>query len=144
MYRGNIHILFAQRFACEVQAMKYIVHKRFKAEGIEGHFNLPYGTIVSEENGFLFAEDGRRICAVTSENGWEHFRQNTPEGAYRQKLLEALYRYYLREDHCDDFEPEKWPGAINYYWKNLLRTMPTSKLIEYYRKRLGEPPETEV
>lgn len=144
MYQGNIHILFAPRFACEVQAMKYIVHKRFKAKGINGHFNLPYGAIVNEENGFLFAEDGRRICAVTSENGWEHFRPNTLVGAYRQKLLDELYHYYINGCHSSDFEPEKWPGARNFYWKNLLRTMSTSKLIEYYRKRLGEPPETEV
>ena len=144
MYQGNIHILFALHFACKVQAMEYIVYKRFKAKGIEGHFNLPYGAIVYEENGFLFAEDGRRICAVTSENGWEHFRPNTPESAYRLNLLDRLYRYYKNGCHSSDFDPEKWPGAINYYWKNLLRTMPTSKLIEYYRKRLGKPPEMEV
>ena len=61
--------------------MEYIVYRRFKAEGIDGAFNLRYGTTVTERGGFLFAADGRRICAVTSENGWEHFRPNTPEGA---------------------------------------------------------------
>lgn len=74
--------------------MEYIVYKRFRGNGIDGEFNLRYGTAVSEIEGFLFAADGRRICAATSENGWEHFRQNTPEGAMRQEMLERLYRWY--------------------------------------------------
>lgn len=69
--------------------MEYVVYRRFKAEGIDGAFNLRYGTTVTERDGFLFAADGRKICAATSENGWEHFRPNTPEGAYRQKMLDG-------------------------------------------------------
>ena len=72
--------------------MEYVVYRRFKAEGIDGAFNLRYGTTVTERDGFLFAADGRKICAATSENGWEHFRPNTPEGAYRQKMLDGLYQ----------------------------------------------------
>lgn len=123
--------------------MEYVVYRRFKAEGIDGSFNLPFGTIVNEVNGFLRTSDGRRICAAHSENGWEHFRPNTPEGAYRQKLLDKLYRYYTRECHSSDFDPEKWPKAENLYWKNLLRTMSTKALTKYYAERLGQPPETE-
>ena len=70
--------------------MEYVVYRRFKAEGIDGAFNLRYGTTVTERDGFLYAADGRKICAATSENGWEHFRPNTPEGAYRQKMLDGL------------------------------------------------------
>lgn len=124
--------------------MEYITYKRFKTTGIDGMFNLPYGTVVNEINGFLYANDGRRICAVTSENGWEYFRPNTPEGAYRQKLLDKLYQYYKDECHSSDFDPEKWPGEINHYWKNLLRTMSTTKLTSYYKERLGELPEMEA
>lgn len=69
--------------------MEYVVYRRFKAEGIDGAFNLRYGTTVTERDGFLFAADGRKICAATSENGWEHFRPNTPEGAYRQRCSTA-------------------------------------------------------
>ena len=53
--------------------MEYVVYRRFKAEGIDGAFNLRYGTTVTERDGFLFAADGRKICAATSENGWEQF-----------------------------------------------------------------------
>lgn len=124
--------------------MEYIAYKRLKAQGIDDNFNLPFGTVVNEVSGFLCTNDGRRICAVTSENGWEHFRPNTPEGAYRQKLLDKLYQYYKDGCHSSDFDPAKWPSEINHYWKNLLRTMPTAKLTAYYRERIGEPPEMEV
>lgn len=125
--------------------MEYIVYQRFKEKGIEGSFNLPYGTICTERGGFLFAPDGRQICAATSENGWGHFRPNTPEGAYRQEMLSRLYAYYGRNPGAaaEDFDPEKWPGAVNTYWKNLLRTMRTEDLTAFYRARLGTPPEME-
>lgn len=123
--------------------MEYIVYRRFKTEGIDGAFNLKYGTTVNEAGGFLFASDGRRICAVTSENGWEYFRPNTPEGAYRQEMLNRLYRYYEKNGGGCDFDPEKWAGAENLYWKNLLRTMTTPELEAFYKARLGEPPRME-
>ena len=48
--------------------MEYVVYRRFKAEGIDGAFNLRYGTTVTERDGFLFAADGRRICASSETN----------------------------------------------------------------------------
>ena len=123
--------------------MEYIVYRRFKAEGIDGNFNLPFGTVVNEINGFLRTEDGRRICAAHSENGWEHFRPNTPEGAYRQEMLDGLYRYYGKHESASDFDPEKWAGAENLYWKNILRTMNTPELEAFYKARLGQPPRME-
>lgn len=119
--------------------MEYVAYKRFKGKGIGGEFNIRYGTIVTERDGFIHAPDGRVICAATSENGWEHFRPNTPEGEYRQELLEKLYRFYERNGGGADFDPEKWPGAENLYWKNLLRTMKTENLTAFYKERLGEP-----
>ncbi len=126
--------------------MEYIVYKRFKGKGIGGDFNLRYGTILTENGGFLHAPDGRGICAVTSENAWEHFRPNTAEGAYRQKLLDRLYKYYIagRGDMAADFSADKFPDADNYYWKNLLRTMKTPELTAFYTERLGKPPRMGV
>lgn len=119
--------------------MEYFTYRRFKGKGIGGEFNIRYGTIVTERDGFIHASDGRVICAATSENGWEHFRPNTPEGEYRQELLEKLYRFYEKNGGGEDFDPEKWPGAENLYWKNLLRTMTTENLTAFYKERLGEP-----
>jgi hypothetical protein len=126
--------------------MEYVVYKRFKGKGIDGRFNLPFGTVCEERGGYLFAPDGRRICAVKSENGWGHFRPNTEEGRRRLVMLERLYKYYTAPaggkpegNALEDFDPDKWPGAENTYWKSLLRTMPTDKLEAFYRARLGEP-----
>lgn len=117
--------------------MDYIVYKRFKGKGIGGDFNLPYGTVVAEHNGFLSASDGRQICAVTSENGWCHFRPNTPEGAYRQEMLAALYQWYNKNGCGDDFADEKWPNIENGYWKNRLRTASTERLRQIYFEKFG-------
>lgn len=117
--------------------MDYIVYKRFRGKGIGGDFNLPYGTIVVENNGYLIAPDGRQICAVTSENGWEHFRPNTYEGAYRQEMLAALYQWYNKNGCGDDFADEKWPNIENGYWKNRLRTASTERLRQIYFEKFG-------
>ena len=122
--------------------MEYVVYKRFKGEGIEGAFNPRHGPLCEERGGYLFAPDGRRICAVTSENGWGHFRENTHEGEYRQAMLDRLYRHYERSPGAAavDFDPAKWPEADNTYWKSLLRTMTTERLTDFYKARLGKPP----
>lgn len=121
------------------------IFEQFRRSGIGGYFNLRHGTKVTENGGFLHAPDGRGICAVTSEDGWEHFRPDTLEGAYRQKLLDKLYRFYIsgKGDAAADFTAERFPDADNYYWKNLLRTMPTPKLTAFYSARLGQPPKME-
>lgn len=117
--------------------MDYIVYKRFRGKGIGGDFNLPYGTIVAEHNGYLIAPDGRQICAATSENGWEHFRPNTDEGACRQEMLAALYQWYNKNGCGDDFADEKWPNIENGYWKNRLRTATTERLRQIYFEKFG-------
>lgn len=122
--------------------MNYFTYRRFKGNGIDGSFNLKYGTIVTGDGDFLYTQDGRCICAVTSENGWQHFRPDTPEGEQRQAMIGRLYRYYEsgRGDSGEDFAPEKWPGSVNLYWKNLIRTMRTPQLEAFYKERIGEPP----
>lgn len=120
--------------------MEYIVYKRYKKRGIGGYFNLPFGTTVMESGGFLHAPDGRCICAATSEDGWCHFRPNTPEGSYRQAMLDELYRYYgsAQGEAAADFAEDKWKDAQNLYWKNLLRTMPTERLESFYCAKFGK------
>ena len=124
------------------KTLNYFTYRRFKGNGIDGAFNLKYGTIVTEDGGFLYTQDGRCICAVTSENGWQHFRPDTSEGEHRQAMIGRLYRYYEsgQGDSGEDFSPEKWPGAVNLYWKNLIRTMRTPQLEAFYKERIGEPP----
>lgn len=119
--------------------MEYIVYRRFKGQGIGGAFNLPYGTIVTEQNGYLFTSDHRIICGVTSENGWEHFRPNTEEAEKRQNILDKLYCFYQKNRNVvfEDVDVSKMPANANTYWKNLLRTMETAKLKTLYERRIG-------
>ena len=123
-----------------ITSMEYIVYKRFRGAGIDGEFNLRYGTVVTEDGGFLITPDGRRICAATSENGWEHFRKNTQEGAMRQEMLERLYRWYAKHGCGEDFTDDKWPGQENGYWKNRLRTASTERLEKIYQEKFGGTP----
>ena len=120
--------------------MEYIVYKRFHGVGIDGEFNLRYGTSVTEDGGFLIAPDSRRICATTSENGWGHFRPNTQEGAKRQKMLDDLYHWYAKHGCGEDFTDDKWPGHENGYWKNRLRTASTERLEKIYQEKFGGTP----
>ena len=124
--------------------MDYIVYKRFKGKGIGGDFNLPYGTIVTEHNGFLSDSDGRQICAVTSENGWCHFRPNTTDGANRQAMLDRLAKFYRSNAAAPYFEGDIYYRELapeeNDHWLNLLRTMETSRLEELYTLRIGGTP----
>ena len=120
--------------------MEYIVYKRFRGAGIDGEFNLRYGTVVAEDGGFLIAPDGRRICAATSENGWAHFRPNTQEGAKRQKMLNDLYRWYMKNGCGEDFTDDKWSEQENGYWKNRLRSASTERLEKIYQEKFGGAP----
>ena len=124
--------------------MDYIVYNRFRGKGIGGDFNLPYGTIVAEHNGFIFAPDGRQICSATSENGWCHFRPNTPEGAHRQAMLDRLSKFYRSNAAAPYFEGDIYYRDLapeeNDYWLHLLRTMETSRLEELYTLRIGGTP----
>ena len=124
--------------------MDYIVYKRFKGNGIGGGFNLPYGTIVAENGGVLFAPDGRQICSATSENGWEHFRPNTPDGAHRQAMLDRLSKFYRSNAAAPYFDGDIYYRAFkpgeNDYWLHILRTMERSRLENLYTLRIGGTP----
>lgn len=114
--------------------MQHTTHKRFKGAGIDGHFNLPYGTLCDEIDGFLYAPDGRCICAATSEAGWKHFHPDTDEGHARYAMLEKLYKHYLSGGDTSEIPRPIEPGA-NTYWKNCLRTMPTTELSQLYHAK---------
>lgn len=119
--------------------MDYITYKRFKGKSISGEVNIPYGTILQEHENFLYL-NGEPICCVTSENGWGHFRKNTPEGAERQEMLERLYQWYTKNGCGEDFTDDKWLGQENGYWKNRLRTASTERLKKIYQEKFGVMP----
>ena len=79
--------------------MRYIVTRRFRGKAICGEVNLPYGTTCEEHDGILVLEDGRRLCAVTSQNAYDHFsRDDDGHGLERGKLVHDIRRTLERRD----------------------------------------------
>lgn len=79
--------------------MRYIVTRRFRGKAICGEVNLPYGTICEEHDGILVLEDGRRLCAVTSQNAYDYFsRDDDGNGQERGKLVQDIRSTLERMD----------------------------------------------
>ena len=79
--------------------MRYIVTRRFRGKAICGEVNLPYGTTCEEHDGILVLEDGRRLCAVTSQNAYDFFSRNDDgNGLERGKLVEEITSHMEKRD----------------------------------------------
>lgn len=79
--------------------MRYIVTNRFKGQAIRGSVNLPYGTACETQDGYLILDNGRRLCAVTSQNAYDHFsRDDDGLGRERGKLVKDIRRTLERRD----------------------------------------------
>lgn len=70
--------------------MDYITIKRARINSISGVVNLPYGTAVQCEGGFLSIE-GNPLCADHSQNAYDYFARNDDgNGLERGKLTQAI------------------------------------------------------
>ena len=79
--------------------MRYIVTRRFRGKAICGEVNLPYGTTCEEHDGILVLEDGRKLCADTSQNAYDYFsRDDDGHGLERGKLVHDIRRTLERRD----------------------------------------------
>ena len=79
--------------------MRYIVTRRFRGKTICGEVNLPYGTVCEADDGFLRLQDGRRLCAVTSQNAYDYFsRDDDGMGRERGTLVHDIRRTLERRD----------------------------------------------
>ena len=86
--------------------MRYIVTRRFRGNAICGEANLPYGTTCEEHDGILVLEDGRRLCAVTSQNAYDYFSRNDDgHGLERGKLVEEIT---IRMEKRDAKHQARW------------------------------------
>ena len=62
----------------------YIARRRARFSGIGGiPVNIPYGTALEAREGFILFK-GRPVCAVTSQNAYDHFSQND-DGCGRER-----------------------------------------------------------
>ena len=79
--------------------MRYIVTRRFRGKAICGAVNLPYGTTCETQDGYLILNDGRCLCAVTSQNAYDHFsRDDDGLGKERGKLVQDIRHTLERRD----------------------------------------------
>jgi hypothetical protein len=73
--------------------MHYITIKRYKQQGIGGHFNLPYGTPIEKREDNLLYHNNRPVCVARSFNAHEYFaRNNDGRGLERGKLTHAIIK----------------------------------------------------
>ena len=122
--------------------MKYITHKRFRGNTLSGRMNIPHGTKVNYDNGWLLTEDGKLICRATSENGYTYFHEDSPEGNLRYAMITALEKYYKADGDINDVYYREFEPQENDYWLHILRTMDTARLTALCFKRLGGIPCT--
>lgn len=68
----------------------YIVGKAFNGDGIWGHFELPVGTVLVEDNNIL-SYQGKKVCYATSQDAYDYFSRNDDqEGARRFALVNNI------------------------------------------------------
>ena len=58
-----------------MQYENYLARKRARFEGICGHVNIPYGTALICQDGFLMHQN-KPLCGITSQNAYDFFSQN--------------------------------------------------------------------
>ena len=72
--------------------MEYVTIKRFKRNGIGGHFNIPYGAVLHLDNDKLYYA-GRPVCFAKSAASHEYFACNFDgNGFERGKLSHAIIK----------------------------------------------------
>ena len=68
----------------------YVTRKRARFKGLCGQVNIPYGTPLEACEDFILWE-GRRLCAVTSQNAYDYFSQDDDgQGELRGHLVGAI------------------------------------------------------
>ena len=54
---------------------RFIARRRARFVGIDGHVNIPYGTVLSNQGGFLIHQN-KRVCTVSSQNALDYCVQD--------------------------------------------------------------------
>lgn len=83
----------------------YITNRRTKIQGIGGYVNIPYGTEVGVDSGYIHYQ-GVLICAVTSENAHIYFSQNDDGYGTRRGALVRAIKNTL--EHRDTNYQARW------------------------------------
>ena len=93
--------------------MEYITYKRLRGKAMCGEVNLPYGTIVECQNGFLFVDE-KPICTSHSQNAYDYFARNDDgNGLERGKLICEIIKILSKRDKAYQ---DRW----NNVWKDMV------------------------
>ena len=80
---------------------RFIARRRARFVGIDGRVNIPYGTVLSNQGGFLIHQN-KRVCTVSSQNALDYFVQDDDgAGDLRGKLVDSIQRCLDRPESED-------------------------------------------
>ena len=96
-----------------MQYENYLARKRARFEGICGHVNIPYGTTLTVQDGFIMWK-GQQVCGITSQNAYDFFTQN--DDGMGQERGELLNRIIPKLEKRDAGYQARW-GKI---WEDAL------------------------
>ena len=101
---------------------KYICIKRAKFKGLDGDFNIPYGTELDCKNGCLIS-DGKMVCLSSSENARQFFScNNDGNGLLRGKLVHSIIDTLAKNDTQHQFRWDKvWADRSVRKYKDMAR-----------------------
>lgn len=81
-----------------MQYKNYLCRKRARFDGISGQVNIPYGTALICQDGFLMHQN-KPLCGITSQNAYDFFSQNDDgRGRERGDLVSAILIQLERRD----------------------------------------------
>lgn len=108
--------------------MNYLTIKRFKHTGIDDVFNIPYGTSLEGNNGYLWY-NGKKVCSDHSAVMREYFVRNDDGlGLKRSKITKSIINAMAIRDNETKEDWQKrwdvlWDDAIcNKYRKDYSET----------------------
>lgn len=79
--------------------MEYVCFRRFKDNAICGKVNIPKGSLLYIDNGYLIY-NGDTICSNTSQNCYEYFaRNNDGNGIVRGELTQKIIKVLAKRDN---------------------------------------------
>lgn len=96
-----------------MQYKNYLCRKRARFDGISGQVNIPYGTALICQDGFLMHQN-KPLCGITSQNAYDFFSQND-DGMGRERG-ELLNRIIPKLEKRDAGYQARW-GKI---WEDAL------------------------
>ena len=103
-----------------VEHERFIARRRARFDGIDGKVNIPYGTVLSNQGGFLIHQN-KRVCTVSSQNALDYFVQDDDgAGDLRGKLVDRIQRCLERRDAAYQTRWDKvWSSALCQQYRRL-------------------------